>query len=332
MSEPRADPASTRTLDPASFLSGDAGDVTDPWRRAKRTAGELAFTALDTLTGIRRRTARLARDTPKREVLVIGVYRPDSSMPDALQALHSDTHNVRIALGSTGAAEEPLRPQTVAEELGGGKFENLNRLLEAASRAWLPSRGKDSREEIAVQPAAAAPATAPVPVPAAARVPAPDWVLVVDDDVRLPVSFLDIFVAVGEAFELDLAQPAQTLRSHSAWKVTRRRPASIVRETRFVEIGPVTAFSRRAAAELLPFPELRYGWGLDLHWAAVAGQRGWRMGVVDALPVRHESGLVAAAYPREDAEAEAARFLADRPFLSSKRADEVLAVHRRAPN
>ena len=287
--------ASSATPDPASFLSGDAGDVADPWRRAKRTAGELAFATVDALAGTRRRTARLARDTPERDVLVIGVYRPGSSMPDALHALNSDTHNVRVALGSTGAADAALRPQTVAEELGGGKFENLNRILEAATHTA-------------------------------------DWVVVVDDDVRLPRAFLDRFVAVCEVFGLDLAQPAQTLRSHSAWKVTRRRPASLVRETRFVEIGPVTAFNRRAAAELLPFPELRYGWGLDLHWAAVAAQRGWRMGVVDAVPVRHESGLVAAAYPREDAEAEAARFLADRPYLSSKRADEVLAVHRRAPS
>ena len=113
--------------------------------------------------------------------------------------------------------------------------------------------------------------------------------------------------------------------------MTRRRPASLVRETRFVEIGPVTAFSRRAAAELLPFPELRYGWGLDLHWAAIAARRGWRLGVVDALPVRHESGVVADAYPREAAEAEAARFLADRPYLPSAQAGEVVAVHRRAP-
>jgi hypothetical protein len=215
-------------------------------------------------------------------------------MPDALHRLHSQTHNVRIALGSTEAADPALGEHTVAEALTGGKFENLNTILTAA--------GND-------------------PV---------DWVLVVDDDVRLPRAFLDRFVAVCEAFGLDLAQPAQTLRSHSAWKVTRRRPASLVRETRFVEIGPVTAFSRRAAGELLPFPELRYGWGLDLHWAALAGQRGWRLGVVDALPVRHESGLVAAAYPREEAEEEAARFLADRPYLASARADEVLAVHRRA--
>jgi hypothetical protein len=179
--------------------------------------------------------------------------------------------------------------------LAGGKFENLNELLTKADHASV------------------------------------DWLLVVDDDVRLPHAFLDRFVSVCEAFGLDLAQPAQTLRSHSAWKVTRKRPASLVRETRFVEIGPVTAFSRRAAAELLPFPELRYGWGLDLHWAAIAGQRGWRLGVVDALPVRHESSLVGAAYSREDAEAEAARFLADRPYLSSARAGEVIAVHRRAP-
>jgi hypothetical protein len=282
------------SLDPASFLSGDSGDVTDPWRRVKRTAGELAYTALDTLTATRLRASRLARNTARCDVLVIGVYRPSSLMPGVVRSLRSESHDVRISLGSTGAADPALREETVATELGGGKFENLNVLLAAAGQ------------------------------------PSADWVLVVDDDVRLPRAFLDRFVAICEAFRLDLAQPAQTLRSHSAWKVTRRRPASLVRVTRFVEIGPVTAFSRRAASGLLPFPELRYGWGLDLHWAAIAGQRGWRLGVVDALPVRHESGLVASAYSREDAEAEATRFLADRPYLASARTHEVIAVHRRA--
>jgi hypothetical protein len=306
-----------RTPDPATFLSGDAGDVTDPWRRAKRTAGELAFTAIDTLIGTRRGAKRLARDTPQRDVLVLGVYRPGSVMPAALPALHSETHNVRIAFGSTGPAEASLREHTVAESLTGGKFENLNGLLAAAGDA-------DGAEGARSDAGAAAPA------PGTSTGAGPDWLLVVDDDVRLPKQFVDRFVAVCEAFGLDLAQPAQTLRSHSAWKVTRRRPASLVRETRFVEIGPVTAFSSRAAAELLPFPELRYGWGLDLHWAALAGQRGWRLGIVDALPVRHESSLVGAAYSREDAQSEAARFLADRPYLPSVRANEVLAMHRRA--
>ena len=302
------------SADPTTFLSGDAGDVTNPWRRAKRTAGELAYSALDAVSGTHRRVARLARETPKRDVLVIGVYRPGSLMPDALDALHSERHNVRIALGAIGAAEPSLQAQTVATELAGGKFENLNRVLEASATGG-----------------AGAPATGPAHAVDAPTTGGFDWLLVVDDDVVLPSAFLDRFVAVCELFGLDLAQPAQTLRSHSAWKVTRRRPASLVRETRFVEIGPVTAFGRRAAAELLPFPELRFGWGLDLHWAAIAEQRDWRLGVVDALPVRHESGLVAAAYPREEAEAEAADFLADRPYLPSARAGEVLAVHRRVP-
>ena len=289
--------SSTRP-DPASFLSGDAGDVTDPVRRTKRRLGELAFGALDTLAGTRRNATRLARSAPAPlDVLVIGVYRPGSLLAEAIPALLSERHRVRIALGSAGPADEPLREHTVAEGLSGGKFENLNRVLEAAGGA-----------------ANGAPA---------------DWTIAIDDDVRVPRAFLDRFVGVCEAFELDLAQPAQTLRSHSAWKVTRRRPASLVRETRFVEIGPVTAFGRAAAAELLPFPELRYGWGLDLHWAALAAERGWRLGVVDALPVRHEFGLVAAAYLREDAVDEAARFLSERPYLPSERAGEVVALHRR---
>jgi hypothetical protein len=281
--------------DPASFLSGDAGDVTAPWRRVKRVIGEAVFGVADVVAGTRRRASRLAEAGPARRVLVIGVYRPASLLPDALGALGSRRHDATLALGATRAVAPELEEQTVAHYLAGGKFQNLNRVLAAAG-------GSDH-----------------------------DWTIVVDDDVRLPPRFLDRFLAVCEAFGLDLAQPAQTLRSHSAWKVTRRRPASLVRETRFVEIGPVTAFRREPAAELLPFPELRYGWGLDLHWAAVAAERGWRLGVVDALPVRHESGLVAAGYPREDAVGEAARFLAGRAYLPSSAAGDVLALHRRVP-
>ena len=278
------------------FLSGDAGDVTDPWRRLKRRAGELAFAGADLAAGTRRRAARLAAAAPRRTVLVLSVYRPGSLLPRALPALWSARHDVALALGAVApSAEARLAGDTILTDLDGGKFENLNRLLEASGAGGA------------------------------------DWTLVVDDDVRLPRGFLDRFVGICEAFRLDLAQPAQTLMSHSAWKVTRRRPASLVRETRFVEIGPVTGFGRAAAEELLPFPELRFGWGLDLHWAALAGERGWRLGVVDALPVRHDARTVAAAYPRAEAESEAASFLRDRPYLPSGQAGDVLATHRRAP-
>jgi hypothetical protein len=272
-------------------LSGDAGDVTHPWRRAKRALGDLAFGALDRAALVGRRADALARRTPARRVLVAGVYRSGGLLAQGLPALRSERHEVRFALGAAGAADPALAAHTVGDHLEGGKLENLNRVLDGADPG--------------------------------------DWLLVVDDDLRLPARFLDRFVAVCERFGLDLAQPAQSQRSHSAWRVTRRRPASLARETRFVEIGPLTAFGRRAAAELVPFPELRFGWGLDLHWAAVAAERGWRLGVVDATPVRHEWAAVGSAYDTDAAKAEATRFLADRPYLPAGRAADVLATHRR---
>ncbi len=112
-----------------------------------------------------------------------------------------------------------------------------------------------------------------------------DWLLVLDDDIVLPRGFLDRFLLLAERFQLDLAQPAHQLASHAAWRVTRRRAGSSVRETSFVEIGPVTAFRHSTFSTLLPFPRLRMGWGLDMHWAALAREAGWRCGVLDATPI-----------------------------------------------
>jgi hypothetical protein len=289
------------------LFSGDAGDVTHPWRRAKRALGEVAFSAIDLALLTGPRVDRLARAQPGRRVLVAGVYRPGALLAGALPRLRSTRHDVTFALGAVGGAEPVLAEHTVAEGLGGGKFGNLNRVLEVVAGASTPPGWGGGPAGLSF-----------------------DWILAVDDDLLLPPRFLDRFVALCERFALDLAQPAQTLRSHSAWRVTRRRPASLVRETRFVEIGPLTAFGHRAAAELLPFPNLRFGWGLDLHWAALAADAGWRLGVVDATPVRHESATVGSAYPRAEAEAEAAQFLASRPHLPASRAGEVVAAHRRA--
>jgi hypothetical protein len=179
------------------------------------------------------------------------------------------------------------------EELHGGKFENVSALL---------------RDEEAA-----------------------DWTLVVDDDVVLPRNFLDGFIALAEAFGFQLAQPAQSLASHAAWASARRVPFSVARRTNFVEIGPVTAFSRTAAAELLPFPALKMGWGLDLHWGAVAEQRGWKLGVIDALAVRHEWRAVGGSYSVQDATAEAQRFLADKPYVHASEAGRTLEEHRTVP-
>ncbi|MBS1868529.1 MAG: hypothetical protein JSS99_02600 [Actinobacteria bacterium] len=174
---------------------------------------------------------------------------------------------------------------------GRGKFENLNALLAAH-----PLDGRD-------------------------------WLVVLDDDVALPHGFLDRFLFLAERFELKLAQPAHRRRSHAAWRVTRRRGGSVVRETQFVEIGPLCAFHRDTFATLLPYPPLRAGWGLDSHWAALARARGWRIGVVDATPIRHAVRPIAGSYRRTDAMAEAQAFLAERPYVTAAEAQRTLATH-----
>ena len=150
-----------------------------------------------------------------------------------------------------------------------------------------------------------------------------------DDDVALPRGFLDEFVFLAERFELAIAQPAHRRFSNAAWDVTRRRRRSVVRETAFVEIGPVVAFHRRTFATMLPFPPLRAGWGLDAHWSALAAERGWRIGVIDATAIEHSLRPVAAAYDAGAAIAEAQAFLATRPYVRSSEAGRTLATHRR---
>jgi predicted nucleic acid-binding protein len=155
-----------------------------------------------------------------------------------------------------------------------------------------------------------------------------DWLVVLDDDVALPPRFLDGFIFLIERFGLRLAQPAHRARSHAAWQVTRRRAGSLVRETNYVEIGPVVAFHSSTFDVLLPFPELRVGWGLDAHWAALARQRQWAIGIVDATPVRHGIRRIATAYDRADAIAEGRRFLADKSYVRASEAQQTLATHR----
>ncbi len=198
---------------------------------------------------------------------------------------------------AAGVREELLRSRHRVElhtcPAGGlGKFENLNRLL-----ATYPADGCD-------------------------------WLMVIDDDVELPRGFLDRFVFLCERFSLQLAQPTHRLHSHAAWRVTRRHSGSVARETSFVEIGPVTAFARSTFPVLLPFPELRMGWGLDLHWGALAREHGWRCGMIDAVSIRHRAAPAAAAYSREAAVAEAQAFLAGRPYVRAGEAQRTLATHR----
>jgi GT2 family glycosyltransferase len=274
------------------FLSGSSGAVggVDAIRRGMR---DEAVNIWELASGRRLRLDLAARRSPpRRRVLVLGVERPEHRV--LAQGIRGELlrsrHRVELHFGEPGDL---------------GKFENLNRML--AERAG--EIGRAGEED-------------------GPTIPDHDWLLLIDDDILLPRGFLDRFLFLAERFSLDLAQPSHRLRSHAAWSVTRRRPFSVVRETSFVEIGPVTAFSRRTFSALLPFPPLRMGWGLDAHWAALAREHGWRCGVLDAVSIRHRAAPAASAYSRETALAEARAFLAERPYLPAGEIQRTLNSHR----
>ena len=181
----------------------------------------------------------------------------------------------------------------------------------SSRRARAPASGRNLNAALAEHPAAGF-----------------DWLLLVDDDVRLPRGFLDAFLLCAERFGLRLAQPAHAFASHAAWEVTRRRPGLLARTG---ALRGDRAGHRRCTATRSPrcsrSPTCEMGWGLDAHWSAVAAEHGWPIGIVDATPIRHLRP-VAGAYPRDAAIAEAEAFLDGRAYVTREQAGETLAEHR----
>jgi GT2 family glycosyltransferase len=310
------------------FLSGESGTV-GGLDAARREVVDRLVDIRALLSGQRLRIARAARRSPpRRRVLVIGVERPERrAMSAAIRAeLARSRHDVELRFTAPGDR---------------GKFENLNLLLASCANES-SATGQNGGAEDALRSSGTENGDAEDALRSSetenggsrggglAAIEEYDWLLVIDDDVVLPHGFLDRLVFLAERFQFDLLQPAHRARSHAAWRITRRRAGVLARETPFVEIGPVTAFARTTYPALLPFPPgLRMGWGLDLHWAALARQHGWRCGVLDALAIRHSAAPAGDAYSRHAAVAEARALLAERPYVKAREAQTTLLTHRR---
>jgi hypothetical protein len=279
-------------FDPARVLSGESGIVTGRRARLRGRLRDIGDEAASWLRLVPPRLDRAAR-SGDGAVQVIGVYGADhGEIVQAVSELRRSHRRVTFALGALDQCAPALEPETLLTGLRGrGKFENLNALLAEAPRG-------EAR-----------------------------WLVVIDDDVALPRGFLDRFLFVCERLGLQLAQPALTHTSHAAWRVFRRRRWAVARTTHMVEIGPLTAFSAPVADALLPFPPLRMGWGLDAHWGALARERGWRLGVVDATPIRHTSRITASGYDRREALVELQGFLTERSWIDRNTANCVIETH-----
>jgi hypothetical protein len=282
-------------LDLDRLASGESGTVAGPRARTRARVQDLLDDAALWCRLVPPRLDRVARKSAHGKVHVLGLYSTDlaSNMGRTVTELSNSRRRVDFALGAIDGAAETLASKTAATGLRGGKFENLNSLL------------------------------------AKAPVKDADWIVVVDDDVQVPHGFLDRLLYLAERFRFQLVQPALRHTSHAAWRVCRRERWSVAREVQLVEIGPLLAVHRSITDRLLPFPALRMGWGLDLHWGGLAKQHGWRLGIIDATPIRHELRAVAATYDRQAALDEMRRFLGDgRPHIDREAALEVRAHYR----
>jgi hypothetical protein len=113
------------------------------------------------------------------------------------------------------------------------------------------------------------------------------WVVVMDDDFVVKRGSVAALLALGERGRLDLLQPAHTERSYLTFPITRRRAFSVARRTTFVEGGPAFAVRGPWVDRVLPYPDrFEMGFGIELVWEELA-RDGARLGIVDAVPVRH---------------------------------------------
>ncbi len=152
-----------------------------------------------------------------------------------------------------------------------------------------------------------------------------DFILIIDDDIRLPKHFLDQFLAKQEKFNFSLAQPARTPDSIISHQITKQNMNLSARQTLFVEIGPLVSIRRDAQRAILPLDEESpMGWGLDYVWSALLKEKELKMGIIDATPIAHTLRPVGKSYDSGKAMAEMKDFLLMRPHLSEIEAHVVL--------
>jgi len=193
-----------------------------------------------------------------KSVLVIGVYLTDRfNTAEDIVAVLSGSKTCRVtqrwvALGDTppGLALTSVTVRTIREKTP--KFRIVNDLLAAEDLSRY------------------------------------DYVLLTDDDVVMPDGFLDAFIGLQEKLGFAIAQPARTSNSYIDHPIVEQANGLLARETRFVEIGPVVSFHRSAYDVVFPFDLASpMGWGYENVWSLRLGERGLKMGILDATPVDH---------------------------------------------
>ncbi len=112
--------------------------------------------------------------------------------------------------------------------------------------------------------------------------------IVCDDDVALRRGSLRRFVDVTRSAGFALTQPSHIADSLASHGFTRHVRGSTVRETHFVEIGPIFFLAAAERPSFLQFPEdSPLGWGVEADWDTIRRTRSLTFGIVDAVQMQH---------------------------------------------
>lgn len=262
---PRALGAYRRLQPPETTVSGWALQRARLRKYGRRAADLPRAVVAVPVAGSARAIARRVADPTAHPVagpaLVCCIYRARHASTVARLVTEAEARGWEVRLWALDRVAPALAAHTVGVGPG-DKFPLLNRLLGADGGTG----GLGTAER-----------------------PAPEWVVVADDDIVFAGGSLHDLLAVAGAAGLDFVQPAHVERSHRELEFTVRRPGSLARATTFVEIGPLFAVRRPWIDRVVPFPPAHtMGWGLELDWHDL-GAAGMRLGIVDAVPVRHLS-------------------------------------------
>jgi len=162
------------------------------------------------------------------------------------------------------------------------------------------------------------------------RLAAFDYVIIVDDDIRLPPKFIDSYLTINTMLGFSLSQPARTWNSYISHAITRRNRGLYGRQTNFVEVGPLVCVSKIIFGEIFPLDEesAPMGFGLDLVWPVLVQEKKLSMGIIDCVPVDHSLRRPASTYEVTSEMEKMALFLSTRRHVS---ADAVKQVIRKFP-
>ena len=156
-----------------------------------------------------------------------------------------------------------------------------------------------------------------------------DFIIITDDDMRLPQEFLDQFLMRQEQCDFSLAQPARTANSTISHKITCQRNYLLARQTHFVEIGPVVSIRKDVQQLILPLDEESpMGWGLDYVWPALIEDKNKKMGIIDSVPIAHTLRPIGKSYDAKLALEEMNAFLVSRPHFTKDNAHVVLCEYK----